>query len=191
MREIGSIAIIFSILFVFACQPKTEYEQLKERELESGVVYDSLFAGLAFSMTQKEFFDYCWEMNNKGIFVNGTGSQVLYDVSDSFSRPTQLSFYPKYVNGQMLEMPVEFQYRDWALWNKETSVELLLDEIKSVLMTWYGGNDFIEMTSSDGKTTVWVKVDGNRQIRLGRLNISTAKLSITNLQVKNELDNNS
>ncbi len=191
MRKIGSIFIMASLLFAFACQPKSEYQKLKETELSTGVVYDSLFAGLSFNMTQKEFFDYCWDMNKKGIFINGTGSQVLYDVSQDFSRPTQVTFYPKYVNGKMLDMPLEFQYQDWALWNEETKVELLIEEVKEVLMTWYGGNDFIKMTSADGSTVVWVKIDGNRQIRVGRLNISTAKVDITNLLVKEELEENS
>ena len=191
MRKIGSIFIMASLLFVFACQAKSEYQKLKDTELTKGVVYDSLFAGLSFGMTQKQFYDYCWDMNEKGLFVNGTGSQVLYDVSQDFSRPTQLTFYPKYVNGKMLEMPLEFQYRDWALWNEETKVELLMEEVKEVLLTWYGGNDFIKMTSPDGSTTVWVKIDGNRQIRVGRMNISTAKVNITNLVVKEELEENS
>lgn len=191
MRKKGSLFIVVSLLFALACQPKSEYEILKETELATGVQYDSLFAGLSFNMTRKDFYDYCWEMNSKGIFMNGTGSQVLYDVSQHFSRPTSLTFFPKYADGQMFEMPMEFQYRDWALWNEETQVDKLIEEVREVLMTWYGGNDFIKMTSNDGSTTIWVKIDGNRQIRVGRLNISTAKVDITDLSVAEELKKNS
>ena len=191
MRTKGSLFIMVSLLFTLACQPKSEYEILKETELATGVKYDSLFAGLSFNMTRKDFYDYCWDMNSKGIFINGTGSQVLYDVSQYFSRPTGLTFYPKYVEGQMLEMPMEFQYKDWALWNEETQVDKLIEEVREVLMTWYGGNDFIKMTSNDGNTTIWVKIDGNRQIRVGRLNISTAKVDITDLSYSEQLKKNS
>lgn len=191
MRMKGLLFILVSVLFAMACQPKSEYEKIKETELATGVQYDSLFAGLSFKMTRKEFYDYCWEMNSTGTFMNGTSSQVLYDVSKDFSRPTNLTFYPKYINDKMLEMPMEFQYKDWALWNEETKVELLIEEVREVLMKWYGGNEFIELTSVDGSTTIWVKIDGNRQIRVGRANISTAKVDITNLTVAEEIKKNS
>lgn len=188
MRKIGSIFIGLSLLFLLACQPKSAYQELVETEMSSGLAYDSLFVGLSFSMTQKEFFDHCWEMNSQGIFTNGVGSQVLYDVSEEFSRQTSMAFYPKYVNGEMLEMPVEFRYEDWAPWNEDTKVELLLEEVKSVMLKWYGGNEFIEMTSEDQLIKVWVKVDGNRQIRVGRKNISTVLVTITDLATKEEIE---
>lgn len=190
MRKKGWIFIIVSICFALACEPRSEYQKLVDSELSKDVHYDSLFAGLSFDMTKKEFFDYCWEQNSKGIFINGVGSMVSYDVSASFSRPTKINFYPKYVGNTMLEMPVEFQYADWALWNKETKVELLIEEVKEVLLKWYGGNDFIEMKTPDGSITVWVKVDGNRQIRLGRQSVSTVLVTITDLAVKQELESN-
>jgi len=190
MRKKEALFILLSIICLQACQPKSEYQRMVDAELATGIVYDSLFAGLSFSMTQKDFFDYCWEMNSKGLFTNGVGSQVLYDVSEDFSRPTNLAFYPKYINGQMIEMPMEFRYQDWALWNEETTVDLLIEELKDVLIDWYGGNDFIAVETPDGSLTIWVKVDGNRQIRLGRKNISTALVTITDLAKKNEIERN-
>ena len=190
MRKKGLLFILLGFIFLQACQPKSEYQKLVDIELSKGIVYDSLFAGLSFAMTQKEFFDHCWEMNGKGVFTNGVGSQVLYDASEDFSRPTNLGFYPKYINGQMIEMPMEFRYQDWALWNEETKVELLIEELKIVLMDWYGGNDFIEVESADGSVSIWVKIDGNRQIRLGRKNISTALVTITDLARKKEIESN-
>jgi len=186
MRKKGSIFIGLSLLATLACQPKSEYQQLKESELSTGVTYDSLFAGLNFNMSKKDFFDHCWEMNKQGIFLNGTGAQVLYDVSEDFSRPTNLTFYPKYVDGYMLEMPMEFRYKDWALLNEETKVERLIEELKEVLLRWYGGNDFIKVVSPDESVSLWVKIDGNRQIRLGRQSVSTALVTITDL---NRLEN--
>lgn len=181
MRKKGSVLLGFGLVFLLGCQPKSEYQQLVDQELSTGVTYDSLFAGLSFEMTQKDFFDYCWEMNSRGLFTNGVGSQVLYDVSEDFSKQTSLAFYPKYVNGVMLEMPMEFRYADWAPWNEASSVDKLIEELKTVLMDWYGGNPFIEMASEDESVRIWVKVDGNRQIRLGKKNISTALVTITNL----------
>lgn len=187
MRKKGSILLGLGLMLFLGCQPKSEYRKLVDQELSTGVTYDSLFAGLSFDMTQRDFFDYCWEMNNKGLFTNGVGSQVLYDVSDNFSKETTLSFYPKYVNGVMLEMPMEFRYADWAPWNEASSVENLIEELKTVLMDWYGGNEFIEVSSEDESVSIWVKIDGNRQIRLGKKNISTALVTITNLLYEKEL----
>jgi len=190
MRKKGSIFMGLGLLLIFACQPKSDYEILRETELAKGVTYDSLFAGLSLDMTKKEFFDHCWEMNRQGVFMNGTGSQVLYDASPHFSRPTNLTFYPKYIEGEMLEMPLELIYQDWAIWNEETTVELLIDEIKEVLLEWYGGNDFIEIVNEDETVTIWVKIDGNRQIRVGRKSISTALVTITNLNVAEKVGSN-
>ena len=191
MWKRGTIGISISLLLLLSCQPKSDYQKLVDSELSTGVVYDSLFAGLSFSMSKQEFFDYCWEMNSKGIFTNGTGSQVLLDVSNDFSRTTGLSFYPKYVNGEMLEMPMEFRYQDWAPWNESTKVELLIEELKVVMLEWYGGNEFMEIQSEDNAIRIWVKVDGNRQISIGRKNISTALVKITDLALSKALEPNS
>ncbi len=191
MRKKGWIFVLACICFALACEPRSEYQKLVDTELSRDVHYDSLFAGLSFNMTKKEFFDYCWDQNRKGIFINGVGSMVSYDVSKSFSRPTKADFYPKYVGNTMLEMPVEFQYTDWALWNEETKVELLIEEVKQVLLAWYGGNDFIEMKTPDGSVSVWVKIDGNRQIRVGRKSVSAALVTFTDLAAKEELESNS
>lgn len=190
MRKKGLIFTLGIVLGLMACQPKSEYQKLKETELATGVVHDTLFAGISFSMTKKDFFDYCWKMNKEGIFMNGTGSQVLYEVTEDFSRPTNLTFYPKYVDGKMLEMPMEFQYQDWALWNEETKNERLIEEVMEVMLDWYGGNDFFEVKNEDESISVWVKIDGNRQIRVGRKSISSALVTITDLRLLEEIERN-
>ena len=190
MRKKGLIFTLGIVLCLMACQPKSEYQKLKETELATGVVHDTLFAGISFSMSQKDFFDHCWKMNKEGIFMNGTGSQVLYEVTEDFSRPTNLTFYPKYINGKMLEMPMEFQYQDWALWNEETKNERLIEEVMEVMLDWYGGNDFFEVKNEDESISVWVKIDGNRQIRVGRKSISSALVTITDLKLLEEIERN-
>lgn len=172
--------LLLAVFFFTACNQKTEYQKLVERELATNVRQDSLFLGIHFRMPSKDFFTHCWELNKKGILTNGTGSQVKYDVSKEFKDDTQMLFYPKFVNDKIIEMPVDFRYSNWALWNEDLSVEVLLEEVKALLDRWYG-EGFIKMVSEDGSKVVWVKVDGNRRIRVYRKNISTVAVVLTDL----------
>ena len=98
-----------------------------------------------------------------------------------------MHFYPKFVEGKIFEMPVEFKYDDWALWNEELSVENLMEEVIDVLESWYG-DGFIKMVNEDETKTVWVKVDGNRRIRVYRQSVSSVAVVFTDLIKLNEIN---
>jgi hypothetical protein len=54
---------------------------------------------------------------------------------------------------------------------------------------WYGGT-FIKETNKAGDKTVWVKVDGNRRIRLFIKNVSTVAGDFSDMTlVNNETEN--
>ena len=175
------LALVFAYT---SCTQKSEYQKLVDAELATNIRQDSLFLGISLQMGSKDFFGHCWELNKQGILTNGVGSMVKYDASEDFNHDTYMFFYPKFEDGKIIEMPIEFQYADWALWNEELSVENLLEEVKSTLEDWYGG-DFIKMVSDDGTKTVWVKVDGNRRIRVYRQSISAVAVVITDLLTLN------
>ncbi|MHA7099730.1 hypothetical protein [Roseivirga pacifica] len=186
-RILGALIIVCSIV-AFSCQPKSEYQKLVDKELSRNIRLDSLFLGISFDMPKKEFFAHCWELNNQRVLVNGAGElSIKYDPSDYFKHPTNMSFYPKYVNDRIVTMPVEFQYKNWALWNEEASVEVLIEDVQKVFLEWYGGNDFTEIVNKDETLRVWVKVDGNRQIRLYKKNVSTVRVEISDLTELNRL----
>jgi hypothetical protein len=55
-------------LLAGACNPKNKYEEMVEAGLVIKVRYNSLFFGLHFNMTPHDFYEYCFEMNQQGIF---------------------------------------------------------------------------------------------------------------------------
>lgn len=180
-RKYISIVILACFMaFGWSCQPKTEYQELVETELAQNIRQDSLFLDIHFNMGNKDFFTHCWNLNKQGILTNGTGNSIRYDVSDEFNQSTIMNFYPKFVDGKIFEMPVEFQYEAWSPWNKDLTVDVLMDEVKAVLDRWYG-EGYLKMVSPDGLQTVWVKVNGNRRIRVFRKSISSVSVIFTDL----------
>lgn len=179
-KYVITFALLGVLVLSMACQPKTEYQKLVETELAQNVRQDSLFLGIHFNMNRKDFFAHCWELNKQGMLTNGTGNSVLYDASEHFSEATNMTFYPSFVENKIFEMPVEFQYKAWAPWNKDLEVDVLLDEVKAVLDRWYG-EGYLKMVSPDGLQTVWVKVNGNRRIRVFRKSVSSVVVIFTDL----------
>src|SRR4051812_40683601 len=94
--------------------PLGRYDHLVTKELASGKKVDSLFMGLSFGMTSKQFFGYCWEMNKKGVFTDGNNNTaVLYKINE-LKYPASMNFYPDFVNNKVFRMRVSFQYDGWA-----------------------------------------------------------------------------
>ena len=76
---------------------------------------------------------------------------------------------------------VTFQYDGWAPWNKHLFSDSLLQDVLQLYKKWYSkGNSFIEM-KEPGKSTIYVKVDGNRRIVIGKKDDMVVKANYTNL----------
>ena len=61
-----------------------QYNKLVKKELAKGTRVDSLFLGINFGMTSKNFYGYCWELNKKGIISDGTNNtMVLYKIDSA------------------------------------------------------------------------------------------------------------
>ena len=177
----GVLAFLM-VLAIASCTQQSEYDKLVERELASNVRQDSLFLGITMDMNRKEFYAHCWDLNKKGVFTNGVGNMsIKYDLENELKFPASMQFYPKFGEDKIFEMPVDFQYNDWALWNKDMSNEVLLEDVKNMLEKWYGGGSFMEVVSEDGNQKILVKVDGNRRIRLWKRNVSTVRVIFTDL----------
>ena len=181
IRSISTVIMFLSLVFVYtSCSNKSEYQKLVDSELATNVRQDSLFLGISLQMESKAFFGHCWELNKQGVLTNGVANQVKYDVSDNFNHDASMYFYPKFVEGKIFEMPMEFQYDNWALWNEELSVDNLMEEVKGLLEDWYG-EGFIKVVNEDASKSVWVKVDGNRRIRVYRKSVSAVAVVFTDL----------
>ena len=71
----------------------------------------------------------------------------------------------------MKGMDIRFNYYSWIAWREEYNSDNLINEIKDTLQLWYPGNDFIEIDLKlDSKNNLaYVKVDGNRQITMYKI----------------------
>jgi len=175
------ILFVFVIALMHASCTGDEYDRMLEKELSKGKKEDTLFFGIKFGMTNKEFFAHCWEMNKKGIFTDGTNNTaVLYKMKTELKHEASMNFYPDFENGKIVRMKTNFQYDGWAPWNKALFADSLLIDVLDLYRRWYRGNEFIKMTNAE-KRTIYVKIDGNRRITIGRFNDFLVKVDYADL----------
>ncbi len=160
-----------------------QYTQMVKTETKSGKRNDSIFFGIRLGMTGKEFFTYCWEMNNKGVFTDGqANTKVLYKLDrNELKYPASMNFYPEIYDNKVRKMEATFQYDAWAPWNKHLFADSLLEDVFQLFTVWYkSGNPFIKITDPK-RGILYVKVDGNRRIILAKKNDLSVKADYTDM----------
>jgi hypothetical protein len=183
-----SVNTLIFALFLFSCQ--SEYEKLEKRELNSGKKVNEIFLGLELGMDRKAFFETCWDLNRQGKLTNGpTDLSVEYRAEMPSGNPARMRFYPKFEQDKIYLMPVEFTYEDWAPWNEDLTAEKLREDVVKLFEEWYGPG-FIEVTSEDKSQVVFVRMDGNRRIRIFKKHISIVRVEISDLPVEKKIKEN-
>jgi hypothetical protein len=138
-------------------------------------------------MDKKQFYETCWDLNKEGILSNGPGElSIEYTVDLPSGNPAKMRFYPRFENDKIYMMPMEFTYEGWAPWNEELAVEKLREDVLGLLEEWYGP-DFFEVASEDKSLIAFVKIDGNRRVRIFKKHISTIRAEIVDLKIQKEL----
>lgn len=182
MRYYRWIVFVSCLVSVFACNSDDrKYDELVKNELSRGVRKDSLFQGIKLGMTSKEFYTHCWQMNKKGLFFAGPGNMtVLYKLSKELKYPASMNFYPDFRQGRIYKMRVLFRYDAFAPWNKQLFADSLQLDVLRLLRKWYNDRDFISITDKT-KGTIFVQVDGNRRIIIGKYDDAQVKVDYTDL----------
>lgn len=181
-----SLGIVFLPFFTLFCCVKSDYTLLVERELSKGIRNDSLFLGLHFGMTRQQFYDQCMNLNRQHLTTVGFKNyNVLYKLSDS-AGSIAMHFYPHFDNERIYKMPTIFSYENWTPFDKNTHPDSLQVRIKKMLEQWYG-TGFIWVDNDEYGRSVFVKVDGNRQIVLFCEGEMDVKAVFTDLSVENKL----
>ena len=171
LRTIVKISLLFIFVLFFSCSG-SEYTQLVKREMAKGVVYDSLLFDMKFGQHKQEFFQKCWQLNQKGIISNGPGNKsVKYMLPQQSETNTEknitLLFFGDFnENKIMTGMEYQFYYNAWSIWNKKLQSDKLVPVVMDSLIKWYPGNDFIQVPLKRDSTEIFVKVDGNRRITI-------------------------
>ena len=182
MRYYRWIVFVACLISVFACSSDDRrYNELVKNELSRGVRKDSLFQGIKLGMTSKEFYTHCWQMNKRGLFFAGPGNMtVLYKLPKELKYPASMNFYPDFVQGRIYKMRVLFRYDAFAPWNKQLFADSLQLDVLRLLRKWYNDRDFISITDKT-KGTIFVQVDGNRRIIIGKYDDAQVKVDYTDL----------
>lgn len=163
------IVLFFSLVLLGSCK-KSKYAELVKRELDKNIVNDSLIFGLKLGDPQQRFFDICWQLNKDKVIRQGPKNDfVMYKLPttehDSVQNKITLLFYGIFNNKKVMTgLDMKFYYDAWSLWNESFHASELIPVVQDTLMSWYPGNDFIEVTLKKSNKKVYVKVDGNRQI---------------------------
>lgn len=185
MKQKNKIVLsLFVLLFAFsAC--KSDYEKMVQSEIASGIKYDSLFLGLKFGQTRKEFFDICWTLNKTiGLQPSGRGNMLGYVLakdSTDFNN-IKMRFYPTFDDDDRINgMDMEFSYGSWSPWGEQYYADQLLPAILDTLEKWYGRNAFTKLTFDKSPEEIWVKVDGNRRMAIFQKDDEALEMKITNL----------
>jgi hypothetical protein len=187
-----SCVFIFLILIIEAgCNSDNfkTYKKLENKELASGKRDDSLFMGIYLGMASKNFYVHCWQLNKAGIFTDGeNNTSVLYHLKNNeLKYLASMNFYPDFKNGKIYKMRATFNYDAFAPWNKYTSSDFLLLDVLKLFKTWYPkGSPFMEIKDKN-RGTIYVKVDGNRRITVGKYDDMRVKVDYTDLLIEKEL----
>ena len=182
------IFFIFIIVLLAACREDNvnKYSRLARKELASGKKVDSIFLGIYFGMTSKQFFLHCWQLNKKGILTDGkSNTAVLYKLGkNELNYPASMNFFPQFKLNKIHNMRVMYNYNDWAPWNKQLASEKLLTDVLNLYKKWYpAGNPFL-IIEDKKRGIIYVKVDGNRRITIGRYDDMHVKADFTDLSVE-------
>jgi hypothetical protein len=181
------IKVFVSILagFVLISCFKSEYSRMAERELARGVRSDSLFLGLHFRMSKKDFYSRCMEMNRKHLVTN-FNSKVMYKFFDGVDT-IDMVFYPEFHNDSIYQMPVTYTYEGWSPWNKHRQPDSLQFRLRKLFEKSYSSN-FIKV-NREGlyKDFAYVTVEGNKRVTIFRENEKDVKAIFTDLLVENKL----
>ena len=161
-----AIVIVLIVSILTGCNDSSKYRKLVERELATNIRKDTLLQGIRFGMNKREFFAHCWELHKKGVFKEGvTNSTVFYEMEKN-GKKYHVNFYPKFAEGKIVELPIEYTYPAFAPWNPKYSLDMLEKEIRELYKEEFG-DDYLEIPSKNEENgTAYVWVDGNRRLSL-------------------------
>ena len=178
------LLFIFFSIIIISCQTNP-YLELERNELASGERYDSLFLGVKFGMTSKDFYAHCWDLNKRQLITQGPSNNSVryYLPTESVGQKIEMLFYPVFDNDIVYEVNSTFSYTGWAPWNKETDSEYLIEEVRDILSNWYS-TKFFEIKNPKNNSILYATVNGNRRIAITKVSEREVRARYTDLTVE-------
>ena len=176
---------VFGLLIAAGCgRADRRYREMADAEMASGKTVNTLVYEIHFGMPRRQFYEYVWKMHQKDSFDDGANSTaVLYRLHHQLKQPAAMLFYPMFRQDTIYRMWASFEYDAWAPWNKSLWADSLLPDVVRLYREWYPGNDFIPITD-EHRGTIYVKVDGNRRIVIGRKDDAHVNVDYSDLRVE-------
>ena len=179
------IFYLTSLFSFFGCNSSSSYTKLVNKELKSGKIENNLFLGFQFGMTKDQYFDRCSVLNKEKIIVSGgrnfSPEQILVPKNQE-EKKIKMSFFGTFDNQRILNgFDIQFNFLGWSDWNIDYQSPVLLDQIKDSILTWFPGNDFIQVKIDESVKTAYVKIDGNRRVVMYTMNSKDVVVKINNL----------
>lgn len=175
------ITFLFLFIIIVACENKTEYELIVDRELNNTERADSLFLGYHFGMTSTEFFELSRQLNSDGVL---TGQTTIHYTIDDMGHSVTKYFYPSFEDDKIFRLPIEASYDAWAPWNQSFFSDTLMVNLMELYQQRYGA-DFFYSNIPDKENEVWVSIQSNRRIVIDKKDDMTVQIEFLDLSVQN------
>ncbi len=158
--------VVYIMVCCFGCDRVGEYKALVNKELDTEVKNDTLIHGIRFGMNKREFFAHCWELNKQGVFKEGAfNTSVFYEIVKNEKR-YNINFYPKFEQGKITELPLEYTYAAFAPWNSEYTMDKLQSEVVDMYVEKHGEYDLQISSEKSENKIAYVWVQGNQRISI-------------------------
>jgi len=169
------IVISIGVFNLYSCDyiiNKKSYKKILKGESCKTQRYDSIVYGVKLGMTYDDFYYYMWKENIDGIFFpSRAGSMVKTNLNEGFKYPVQFEFFPNNIEGKFIpikEYKAFISYQKHSMYNKEMSLDNLLDQTLSFFEKGYKGNKFIKIPNNEDIFVKYnyIKIDCNRKISI-------------------------
>jgi len=179
--------ILFILFAFFVAGCESEYYKVVKKEKQKNIRNDALFFGFHFGQTKKEFYKNCWELNKEGTVIQSDDNKYVSKIllskdQNNTADDIEMLFYGSFnENNIMIGMNHKFRYEGWTVWSDEYNAIKLKEELIDTLQKWYPGNPFIKVNHSKLNEKIYIKIDGNRQIKMYTENLRNVIVNIEDL----------
>ena len=145
---------------------------------------DSIFFNMHFGMKKQAFYDTCWKLNKTGEFIQGANNlSVQHEMKTEFGSPVYMNFYPSFSEkDELYQMPIEYNYHNWAPWNKQFYADSLIVQIANKFEKDY--NTKFKVSKTEDGRPAYAAYDGTRKILLTTKDEQYVKAMIENEKYK-------
>ena len=145
---------------------------------------DSIFFNMHFGMKRQAWYDTCWKLNKTGEFIQGANNlSVQHDLKTEFGSPVHMNFYPNFSEkDELYQMPVEYNYQNWAPWNKQFFSDSLIVQLAKKFEKEY--NTKFKVTKTEDGRPAYAAYDGPRKILMTTKDEQYVKVLMENAKYK-------